>query len=56
MLIVIAGLHIVRFIGDSAHHIRSRKPPAVVLVISDRPHLAIIEKPYRLITHYDRCF
>lgn len=48
---VITGLRIVRLIIDSAHHICSREPPAVVLVIPNRPHLAIIEKPYRLLAH-----
>ena len=52
MLIIVVRLRIVRLIVDSAHHISSRKPPAVVLVIPDRPHLAVIEKPYRLLTHY----
>lgn len=48
---VIAGLRIVRLIIDSPHHIRSLEPPAVVFVIPDRPHLAIVEKPYRFLTH-----
>lgn len=53
---IVAGFRIVRFIIDSVHHIRSLEPPAVVLVILDRPHLAIIEKPYRLLAHCDRYY
>lgn len=51
MLIIVADLRIVRHIFDGTHHIRSREPPTVVLVIQDRPRLAVIEKPYRLLAH-----
>lgn len=53
---IVTGLCIIRLIIDSTHHIRSREPPAVVLVIPDLPHLAIIEKPYRLLTHFSISF
>lgn len=49
---IVGRLSIIRLIIDSAHYIRSRESPAVVLVIPDRPHLAVIEKPYRLLAHY----
>lgn len=42
---------IVRLIVDCANNIGSREPPAAVLVIPDRPHLAVIEKAYRLLAH-----
>ena len=51
---IVTGFRIVWFIIDSSHHVSRREPPAVVLVIPDRPHLAIIEKPYRLLTHIRR--
>ena len=51
MLIIVTCLRIVRLIVDDAHHIRRREPPAVVLVIPYRPHLAIIEKSYRFLAH-----
>lgn len=54
MLIIVTCLRIVRLIIDGPHHIGSREPPAVVLVIPDRHHLAIIEKPYRFLTAH--CF
>ena len=44
MLIIVAALGIIRLIIDSAHHIRCREPPAVVLGIPDRLDLAIIKK------------
>lgn len=40
---IVGRLRVGRLIIDSAYHIRSREPPAVVLVIPDRPHLAVIE-------------
>lgn len=51
---IVTGLCIIRLIIDSTHHIRSREPPAVVLVIPDCPHLAVIEKPYRPLAHYSQ--
>ena len=51
---IVTGLNIVRLIIDRSHHIRSREPPAAVLVIPDRPHLAVIEKAYRLLAHNNR--
>ncbi|GFI39735.1 hypothetical protein IMSAGC016_01516 [Muribaculaceae bacterium] len=48
---IVTCLRIVRLIIDSTYNVSSRVPPAVVLVIPDRPHLAVIEKPYRLLTH-----
>lgn len=54
MLITVVDLCIIRLITNGMHHIRSRKPPTVVLVIPDLPHLAVIEKPYRFLTAH--CF
>lgn len=47
---IVFGLCIVRLIIDSAHHICSRNPPAVVFVIPDSHHLAVINM-YILFTH-----
>ncbi len=46
---IVTGLGIVRLIINSAHNVSNRELPTVVFVIPDRPHLAIIEKPYRLL-------
>ena len=54
MLIIVVRLRIVRLVIDSTHHISSRKPPAVVLVVPYRPNLTVIEKPYRLLAHYSQ--
>ena len=48
---IVTGFRIVRFIIDSTYHVSGREPSAVVLVIPARPHLAIIEKSYRLFAH-----
>lgn len=47
---IVFGLCIVRLIIDIAHHICSRNPPAVVFVIPDSHHLAVINM-YILFTH-----
>lgn len=41
---IVAGLCIDRLVIDGAHNVGSRKPPAVVLVIPNRPHFAVIKK------------
>ena len=53
---IVAGLSIVRLFINIPHHIRSRKPPAVVLVIPDRPPLLVIKNTYRLLTHNSTIF
>ena len=51
VLPIVAALFIVLFVIDGSHNVSSREPPLAMLLVPHGPHLAIVEKPYRLLAH-----
>ena len=49
---VVTCLGIVLFVVDGTHDVCGREPPFVVILVPNSPHLAVIEKTYRLLVSH----